>query len=247
MEKGPSQEGPFFISRVCVRWGLRTPDDVGRSTTTRSVVGRWRFACASGAHRQRSQRDAAVAERRRNLSGRTRKQASLHVLRRWRKVELRQVILVFDDRECMPLKLNEGWLVLLAPFRWPGRRIDRCIRWAPASLPRGPLAGFGLALWYLDRPVISPVVLSEPVAASKDQGGTGCNQSFPFWQKKPRQSERIALALGRTRFDRGSEPNYVRTEVSRFTFPLSIPHHSSDLKVGTTKSIVRTLIDDAAT
>lgn len=68
----------------------------------------------------------------------------------------------------------------------------------------------------------------------------------PFGRKS-RDLERIAKALGRERFNRGSEPNYVRTEEPRFTYPLSIPHHSSDLKVGTTKSIVRSLYDDVAT
>jgi hypothetical protein len=56
----------------------------------------------------------------------------------------------------------------------------------------------------------------------------------------------IALAeqLGRVRDNRGKEPTYVRQLNPKLSPPLSIPGHTGDLKVGTTKSIIQALLQD---
>ncbi len=55
--------------------------------------------------------------------------------------------------------------------------------------------------------------------------------------RKPRELEALAKAFGRTRAKRGKEPTWVST-VFPLLRPLSIPHHSGDLKRGTTESIL---------
>lgn len=55
----------------------------------------------------------------------------------------------------------------------------------------------------------------------------------------------LAKKLGRTRDNRGKEPTYIRESDPILTPPLSIPAHPGDLKVGTAKSIINSLLDDA--
>lgn len=61
--------------------------------------------------------------------------------------------------------------------------------------------------------------------------------------RKPRIFEQLAKKLGRTKVNRGSEPNYASPAEPDLGPPLSIPHHDS-LKVGTALSIVNTLQSD---
>ena len=71
MEKGSHENGaPFsFHGHGAAGEGLRTPDVVGRSTTSRPRG--WTLPIrGEGAHRQRPQRGGQVAERGRHLSGR---------------------------------------------------------------------------------------------------------------------------------------------------------------------------------
>ncbi len=56
--------------------------------------------------------------------------------------------------------------------------------------------------------------------------------------------EGLARALGRQRAKRGKEPVFARNAEPRLFPPLSIPHHSSGLKVGTARSIVEALLKD---
>jgi hypothetical protein len=58
-----------------------------------------------------------------------------------------------------------------------------------------------------------------------------------------RELESFARALGRTRADRGKEPTFVSTFLPR-SRPLSIPHHSATLKVGTASNILDQLEQD---
>jgi hypothetical protein len=55
----------------------------------------------------------------------------------------------------------------------------------------------------------------------------------------------LALELGRERGSRGKEPTYIRTEPPRLP-PLSIPGHAVDVRIGTAKSIIKTLLKDVA-
>jgi hypothetical protein len=67
------------------------------------------------------------------------------------------------------------------------------------------------------------------------------------WSPQGRNAARlVALAeqLGRVRDSRGKEPTYVRQLNPKLSPPLSIPGHTGDLKVGTTKSIVQALLQD---
>ena len=52
--------------------------------------------------------------------------------------------------------------------------------------------------------------------------------------------------LGRAASIRGKEPTYVRNVPPRLPFPLSIPRHAGDLRVGTAKSIIKSLLKDVA-
>jgi len=56
--------------------------------------------------------------------------------------------------------------------------------------------------------------------------------------------EGMARALGRQKVKRGKEPVFARHADPRLSPPLSIPHHSSGLKIGTAKSIVEALLKD---
>lgn len=63
--------------------------------------------------------------------------------------------------------------------------------------------------------------------------------------KKARDLVSIALRLGRVRDNRGKEPTYVREVSPSLSPPLSIPDHGGkDLKTGTTRNIIDTLLDD---
>jgi hypothetical protein len=63
-----------------------------------------------------------------------------------------------------------------------------------------------------------------------------------------RASDLVALAgkLGRTRTNRGKEPTYERPALfpNSPAYPLTIPGHPGDLRVGTVKSIVNALLND---
>ena len=54
----------------------------------------------------------------------------------------------------------------------------------------------------------------------------------------------IAKQLGRTEDSRGKEPTYTRTRDPALSPPLSIPRHSGDIKVGTARSIIDSLLSD---
>lgn len=54
----------------------------------------------------------------------------------------------------------------------------------------------------------------------------------------------IAKKLGRTEDSRGKEPTYTRTRDPALSPPLSIPKHSSDMKVGTARNIIDALLSD---
>jgi hypothetical protein len=58
-----------------------------------------------------------------------------------------------------------------------------------------------------------------------------------------RELERLAKALGRQKAKRGSEPTYVSILLSQSP-PLSIPHHSSPLRIGTAINILDQLEKD---
>lgn len=63
-----------------------------------------------------------------------------------------------------------------------------------------------------------------------------------------RAEELISLArqLGRVIDPRGKEPTYVRERDPALSPPLSIPNHGGrDMKIGTVRSIVDQLLDDA--
>ncbi len=65
--------------------------------------------------------------------------------------------------------------------------------------------------------------------------------------KKARDLVSIALRVGRIRDNRGKEPTYVRVVNPALSPPLSIPDHSArDLKTGTAKNIIDTLLDDVS-
>jgi hypothetical protein len=56
----------------------------------------------------------------------------------------------------------------------------------------------------------------------------------------------LAVKLGRNKVNRGKEPTYERGVLipGSVAFPLTIPGHAGDLKVGTVKSIVNALQND---
>ena len=56
----------------------------------------------------------------------------------------------------------------------------------------------------------------------------------------------LAQELGRAASIRGKEPTYVRNVPPRLPFPLSIPRHAVDLRVGTAKNIIKSLLKDVA-
>jgi hypothetical protein len=55
---------------------------------------------------------------------------------------------------------------------------------------------------------------------------------------------RLAEALGRELWKRGSEPNYVRKKDPALAPPLSIPWHPKDMPIGTARSIIDQLLSD---
>lgn len=58
-----------------------------------------------------------------------------------------------------------------------------------------------------------------------------------------RELEALAKALGRKKAKRGKEPTYVSSLLPQSP-PLSIPHHSTPLKIGTARNIVDQLEKD---
>lgn len=56
--------------------------------------------------------------------------------------------------------------------------------------------------------------------------------------------EGLARALGRERDQRGKEPTWARRDKPELIRPLSIPAHSSSVRPGTARSIIRALLDD---
>lgn len=58
-----------------------------------------------------------------------------------------------------------------------------------------------------------------------------------------RELESLARAVGRKRADRGKEPTFIHTLLPQ-SRPLSIPHHSAALKVGTASNILDQLEKD---
>jgi hypothetical protein len=65
--------------------------------------------------------------------------------------------------------------------------------------------------------------------------------------RKANEFTSLAKRLGRERSKRGKEPTYVKQDDPKFTFPLSIPDHPGDLKIGTARSIAHQLLDDVDT
>jgi len=64
--------------------------------------------------------------------------------------------------------------------------------------------------------------------------------------RKALEFEGLARALGREPESRGKEPTWTRREKPELARPLSIPAHSSGVRAGTARSIIRTLLDDVA-
>ena len=62
--------------------------------------------------------------------------------------------------------------------------------------------------------------------------------------RRASELEAYAKLVGRTLDKRGKEPNWVKEDDPVLTPPLSIPHHSKDMKLGTVRSIVDQLLDD---
>jgi hypothetical protein len=62
--------------------------------------------------------------------------------------------------------------------------------------------------------------------------------------RSSRDFEAIANDLGRYKDDRGAEPTYTRKSDPSLSPPLSIPHHSKDMKVRTARSIINALLND---
>ncbi len=58
-----------------------------------------------------------------------------------------------------------------------------------------------------------------------------------------RELEKLARALGRKRAERGKEPTFISTLLPQ-SRPLSIPHHSATLKIGTARNILDQLEKD---
>jgi hypothetical protein len=70
-------------------------------------------------------------------------------------------------------------------------------------------------------------------------------------QRNPRghksvEFEGLARALGRQRDNRGKEPTYMRRRDPELARPLSIPAHSTDVRIGTAMSIIDVLLADVA-
>jgi hypothetical protein len=61
--------------------------------------------------------------------------------------------------------------------------------------------------------------------------------------RKALEFESFAKQLGRYKDNRGKEPTYTRERDAALAPPLSIPNHG-DLKIGTARSIVNTLLND---
>ncbi len=61
--------------------------------------------------------------------------------------------------------------------------------------------------------------------------------------RKALEFESLAKQLGRYKDNRGKEPTYTRARDPALAPPLSIPNHG-DLKIGTARSIVNTLLND---
>ncbi|WP_180730361.1 hypothetical protein [Paraburkholderia sp. PGU19] len=59
--------------------------------------------------------------------------------------------------------------------------------------------------------------------------------------------EALARQVGRVKDNRGKEPTWVREKDPELSPPLSIPHHSQDMKAGTVRSIIDQLLDDLDT
>lgn len=62
--------------------------------------------------------------------------------------------------------------------------------------------------------------------------------------RRAAELQALARAAGRVLVKRGKEPTWVREKDPALSPPLSIPDHSTDMKVGTVKSIVNQLLDD---
>ena len=58
-----------------------------------------------------------------------------------------------------------------------------------------------------------------------------------------RELEKLARAIGRKRVGRGKEPTFISTLLPQ-SRPLSIPHHSATLKIGTASNILDQLEKD---
>lgn len=64
------------------------------------------------------------------------------------------------------------------------------------------------------------------------------------YNRKPEIFISIAKQLGRTKVNRGKEPNYTRERSPELSPPLSIPNHPGDMKPGTARSIIDALLSD---
>ena|SRR3989338_4260452 len=64
------------------------------------------------------------------------------------------------------------------------------------------------------------------------------------YNRKPEVFISIAKQLGRTKANRGKEPNYTRERDPALSPPLSIPNHPGDMKPGTARSIIDALLSD---
>ncbi len=64
------------------------------------------------------------------------------------------------------------------------------------------------------------------------------------YNRKPEAFISIAKQLGRTLANRGKEPTYIREHDPVLSPPLSIPNHPGDMKPGTARSIISTLLSD---
>jgi hypothetical protein len=62
--------------------------------------------------------------------------------------------------------------------------------------------------------------------------------------RKAADLEAIAKQVGRKKDGRGKEPTYVRSRDPALSPPLSIPGHPGDLKPGTARSVIDTLLSD---
>lgn len=60
----------------------------------------------------------------------------------------------------------------------------------------------------------------------------------------PAQLRGLAHELGRQAIKRGKEPTYIREAPPRLAVPLSIPGHAKDLRVGTAKNVIKSLLRD---